>query len=426
MEKIKALVIQHIKPNDKNNIFLIDDYQLYLAACIVTGEKKHIYQIHSGQGKTWIMIFAALYLIHEKNFEEVNVLTANAILCDQLKKEIKPFLPRHNNKITYYHCEEMSAIPMGGAVWLVDEADQCLENFISFDSEFMLNGFAYIIQSEYTFYFSATMPDYFINLLGIVGSMVECTAFVSRYQISSNMAEHFQIKDYLFPQIDSLLAEFKKALLKATKPVIIFIEKDQTVLVNAIQEMTREIYGRSAYVIMNQQDYKNQASVISQDDKGVLIIHAMFGRGVNIKFAVDAICLVVANGVLLNWEETKQMAGRSSRRFGPAVAVVYVLVDFEVTQMERGGRALLEGRQANLAQDEGLEIAETLTLKMPKLSDAVYKSARQTIAKAFPTSTSWRITRASLAHSHKRTHKFITTKSYMPQSDGRFSSKQDE
>ena len=120
------------------------------------------------------------------------------------------------------------------------------------------------------------------------------------------------------------------------------------------------------------------------------------------------------------------MAGRSSRRFGPAVAVVYVLVDFEVTQMERGGRALLEGRQANLAQDEGLEIAETLTLKMPKLSDAVYKSARQTIAKAFPTSTSWRITRASLAHPFKRAHKFITVKSYMPQSDGRFSSKQEE
>ncbi len=120
------------------------------------------------------------------------------------------------------------------------------------------------------------------------------------------------------------------------------------------------------------------------------------------------------------------MAGRSSRRFGPAVAVVYVLVDFEVTQMERGGRALLEVRQANLAQDKGLEIAETLTLKMPKIADVVYKGARQQIAKAFPDSTSWRVTRASLAHGNSRAHKFITVKNYMPQSNGRFSSRPDD
>ena len=48
------------------------------------------------------------------------------------------------------------------------------------------------------------------------------------------MAEHFQIKDYLFDTREKLLVEFKKALIKSTKPVIIFIEQDETALVNAI------------------------------------------------------------------------------------------------------------------------------------------------------------------------------------------------
>ena len=102
------------------------------------------------------MLLIALYLIYVLKFSDVAIMTDTELLSDQMMNEIREFTS--NEPIHFCHAEDVDDLPVANC-YLIDEADQCLENFITFDDKHRMNGFFDIVRkADMTLYFSATMP----------------------------------------------------------------------------------------------------------------------------------------------------------------------------------------------------------------------------------------------------------------------------
>ena len=353
------------------------------------------------------MLLIALYLIHLMGFPEVVIMTSTPLLSDQMMREIREFTSNEN--ITFCHAEDLHDLPKARC-YLIDEADQCLENFITFDDKSRMDGFFDIVKkTEMTLYFSATMPQFYERLLTSCYATrdtkpIKTEQIESRYQISSDEGHHFAITDLLFGNQEDLKSQFLIGLTDKSKPVMIFVEKDDPTLIKWISDQCHSFYSKPPTVIMKQSELKEGSDSISSQTTGACILHMQFGRGVNLRYLCDCTCLIIANGLLLNWDQVKQIAGRSSRRFGQCVATVYIQVNAVVSDMERGGKKILESRKTDWAQDEGITIATALYKKFNILK---IEKLRQQVANAFPDPTSWRVKVSSLKALHLKIHNFI-------------------
>ena len=109
------------------------------------------------------MLLIGLYLIYVLKFPDVAIMTSTGLLSDQMMNEIREFTS--NEPIHFCHAEDVDDLPVANC-YLIDEADQCLENFITFDDKHRMNGFFDIVRkADMTLYFSATMPQYYERLL---------------------------------------------------------------------------------------------------------------------------------------------------------------------------------------------------------------------------------------------------------------------
>ena len=123
------------------------------------------------------MIIVALYQIKHHGVEHVVIITCNAWLLIQLKKDISDLLPiQYRGKILALDSSsEALSFPKGGVV-LIDEYDKTLENLVNVMkvklNDFKLSGLAQIRFAPRIIVFSATANESWtpiLNLLGISG-----------------------------------------------------------------------------------------------------------------------------------------------------------------------------------------------------------------------------------------------------------------
>jgi hypothetical protein len=102
------------------------------------------------------------------------------------------------------------------------------------------------------------------------------------------------------------------------------------------------------------------------EESGACLLPCAFGRGVNLRYAVDAEVIVVGNGNSLTWDTVCQMVGRSSRRFGLQKGRVYAVSDVE----SKGANACANFLKSKVraANDEGAIIAKMLLKYVPGLN----------------------------------------------------------
>lgn len=187
---------------------------------------------------------------------------------------------------------------------IIDEADFTLNSLISFDrGTFFLNGLAHLKAATKVVYMSATMPKYFKNTIRNAFGEFDYHNFRSQYQICSGDRDPYKIDDYNFASnvalSDYLLNELKglKQLDEQKKyPIIFFIEEWDNVLVNKIDQVIKDVYGKALIVIKDQKSLVQVQLLLLSQRIGAVIMPASFGRGLNIKFEQDSQVKVIANG----------------------------------------------------------------------------------------------------------------------------------
>ena len=69
------------------------------------------------------------------------------------------------DQILYANTEEPHLIPKT-AVYLIDEADEAIKNFVTFDKDMaLLNGCYNFVQAKRAIFFTATVTDYMLHLV---------------------------------------------------------------------------------------------------------------------------------------------------------------------------------------------------------------------------------------------------------------------
>ncbi len=125
------------------------------------------------------MLLVALWMLYESYIAtSLVMLTSNEMLAKQMKNEIRSLLP--DSPIKFLSTDEVHDLPVAD-VYLIDEADSCLENFITFNRNGEMDGFVNVKQSKCVYYFSATIPRYFENLISACHAPISKTEFKSRY-----------------------------------------------------------------------------------------------------------------------------------------------------------------------------------------------------------------------------------------------------
>ena len=82
---------------------------------------------------------------------------------------------------------------------IVDEADQCMEKVLTFSSESGdLNGMFYLTQANKCYFFSATMSNYYKELVSQVFGDFKDESFRSQYQLTNNSPSPYSITGQYF------------------------------------------------------------------------------------------------------------------------------------------------------------------------------------------------------------------------------------
>lgn len=76
-----------------------------------------------------------------------------------MQRDIGLFMPYYD-QILYANTEDPSSIPKT-QVYLIDEADEAIKKFVSFDKDMaLLNGCYNFVQAKRAVFFTATVTDY--------------------------------------------------------------------------------------------------------------------------------------------------------------------------------------------------------------------------------------------------------------------------
>ena len=181
------------------------------------------------------------------------------------------------------------------------------------------------------------------------------------------------------------MAKIKKSDLV---PLIFFIENDKDVkFINALKAAVKKVFGTALTVIEREDQLIDTSRVLKGEESGACLLPCAFGRGVNLRYAVDAEVIVVGNGNTLTWDTVCQMVGRSSRRFGLQKGRVYAVSDVE----SKGANACANFLKAKVraANDEGAIIAKMLLKYVPNLS----AENKRELKEFFGEPPKWRTTR---------------------------------
>ncbi len=145
----------------------------------------------------------------------------------------------------FYSMEDYNAIEKAD-YFLVDEADECFEQFVTFDSvNNQLNGLYYLRDCTKAFLLTATTPAIVRSLVQYCLGGYDYQEHKSQYQITSKAIEPFEMTVYSYSNSDDQLKGLLQQvdLVKPGTPVLIFADKPE-----AIETQLRAKYKKVFYV----------------------------------------------------------------------------------------------------------------------------------------------------------------------------------
>jgi hypothetical protein len=176
--------------------------------------------------------------------------------------------------------------------------------------------------------------------------------------------------------------------------MMIFVEEHDDVLTKALEEATKFTYGSKMFTVNSEADIIKVQPIIKNLSKGAVLLGKQFGRGVNLRFAVDAEVLVLINKDYIGEPLVHQMIGRSSRRQGLCHGKVFITTEFEDLQdSQTGALDFLTSREDNYAEDDGQMIVRELFNKVTMLKSELKMSLVALKGKT----PKWRTTREDFA-----------------------------
>jgi hypothetical protein len=110
--------------------------------------------------------------------------------------------------------------------------------------------------------------------------------------------EHFAIDSFNYGKKDALKDDVLAGLTAETitKPLFFFIEEWDEDLVTLIIQKLKTLNLPVENIKDDYVKLKTRQSAIEALDAGAVILATKFGRGINLRFAVDAHVIVIANG----------------------------------------------------------------------------------------------------------------------------------
>ena len=200
-----------------------------------------------------IMLQNALYEIFCNNHKTVCFVTCNEVLAAQLKREITAILPKHADKFTFCSTENPKSIQVKD-VMIVDEADMCLEKVLTLSEDYGdLNGMFMLKRAFKCYFFSATMSEYYKELVSQVIGSYTALEFKSQYQLSNNSPLPYQIEAHMYMKhlyVEKVCDYIRSRRGKADiKPMMIFVEKPDNALTTRLEEAVRHTFGNRMFVI---------------------------------------------------------------------------------------------------------------------------------------------------------------------------------
>jgi hypothetical protein len=118
--------------------------------------------------------------------------------------------------------------------------------------------------------------------------------------------------------------------------MIIFVEKEDRALTTMLEEAVRFTFGNRMFQIRTEQELRSQERIIKNTMLGAVMLTKNFGRGVNLRFAVDSEVLVLVNHDYIGLPLVRQMVGRSSRRQGLCIGRVFIKTDLMLSNSQDG------------------------------------------------------------------------------------------
>ena len=148
-------------------------YQCYAACHLALLRGKYrTCVLGSGQGKSWIIILLANYLVMHKSAPEVVILTTSKLVASQLRSDLELHLPDYcGTKIKVYLLKntlELYEHAHPKAALIFDEADEIMEKYMfALTDSGEIDGLADIGQRT-AYFFTATLNVYFKKAAKIV------------------------------------------------------------------------------------------------------------------------------------------------------------------------------------------------------------------------------------------------------------------
>ena len=198
--------------------------------------------------------------------------------------------------------------------------------------------------------------------------------------------------------------------------MMIFVEEHDDELTKALEDATKFTFGSKMFTVNSEADIIKVQPIIKNLSKGAVLLGKQFGRGVNLRFAVDAEVLVLINKDYIGEPLVHQMIGRSSRRQGLCYGRVFVTTSYDdlTESQQEGALEFLRTREDDYAGDEGQMIVRELFDKVTTLKSEL-KMSLATLKGKTP---KWRTTREEFATVKKvvkhQLLKFLTDADHIP------------
>jgi hypothetical protein len=137
--------------------------------------------------------------------------------------------------------------------------------------------------------------------------------------------------------------------------MMIFVEEHDEELTRALEDAVKFTFGSKMFTVNSEADITKIQPILKNLSKGAVLLGKQFGRGVNLRFAVDAEVLVLINREYIGEPLVHQMIGRSSRRQGLCYGKVFVTTKYEnlTDSQQEGALEYLRTREDNYAEDDG-------------------------------------------------------------------------
>ena len=150
--------------------------------------------------------------------------------------------------------------------------------------------------------------------------------------------------------------------------MLFFIAKDDSAALRKVAEVMAPYKGKIPYNKIETQAHAGQVKKEAHThSNGVFFMKSTLGRGIDFRFAKDAYVLVLNYDNLYGSSNCTQMVGRSNRAQG--IQAGHIFCNDEVVMNDEPGFMYLQGRDKQLGEDLGPEIAGALTTTWDSLGE---------------------------------------------------------